>query len=482
MPKKVAAELEIKPEQQQRDYTLNVSDISKKDLKSALSRIDPDCEYDMWYRIGLALHDWCPRRGLKLFDKWSKTSTQYDSKEIYDKWQDFEDNSRHEITVGTIFDYSRNDPSDIFAEEKVSLVLVKKKKRKKMKKGSDIFFDIEDHLTSKRVLMIVNQKSMFETLIVKGMHCVLFGASGVGKTTTVGWIVSKILKQNDEERVIFYSMDTTPQHNVAMFQYYNDMGLDETRVKLRYNATGSQCLEELEYFVDNDANLNNVTIIVDTLKYISSDMNNKKANKEAMHLIKSIQKLGATVISLAHTNKDGDKNSGTAEIEQDGDALIKMTRRVEDGTNYVSFTATGRVRYHFEPMTLVYDPKGKGIDYLRSSLDTMRVASEFDTAATVNEDKFTQKLEQAEINAMGKELKDKPYIISMKFVIDELNNDKVTQAWQSMVEVKCMESTGLGRNTVRRILTEYQQKHWRFDMIKRESDNRPMKRYETIHE
>jgi hypothetical protein len=72
-------------------------------------------------------------------------------------------------------------------------------------------------------------------------------------------------------------------------------------------------------------------------------VNNKNANKKAMHFIKDVCKLGATFISLGHTNKDGKKQSGTAEIEQDSDALLQIDSAgsIEDDSKIISTIQKG---------------------------------------------------------------------------------------------------------------------------------------------
>lgn len=76
--------------------------------------------------------------------------------------------------------------------------------------------------------------------------------------------------------------------------------------------------------------------ILDTFKFLSADVNHKNATKDAMHLIKEVCKLGATFISLGHTNKDGEKFSGTAEIEQDSDGVLRIDGIDEaDNKNYI---------------------------------------------------------------------------------------------------------------------------------------------------
>ena len=93
------------------------------------------------------------------------------------------------------------------------------------------------------------------------------------------------------------------------------------------------------------ARLDNVIVVLDTLKFLTSDINNKNANKEAMHYIKSLCKLGAAWVSIGHTNKDGRRESGTAEIEQDSDGLLRIDSIIDGGKGIATIKKGGRCRW-----------------------------------------------------------------------------------------------------------------------------------------
>ena len=62
----------------------------KSEIVKALNKIDVNTSsYMDWFTIGMALYDYCPKRGLKLFKRWSKDYNDYDEYEINDKWNSF---------------------------------------------------------------------------------------------------------------------------------------------------------------------------------------------------------------------------------------------------------------------------------------------------------------------------------------------------------------------------------------------------------
>ena len=69
---------------------------------SALNSIDPDCSYEDWVRIGMALKSWDAEKGLELWDNWSSGGDKYKTGECESKWSTFKEDGG--ITVGTLFD------------------------------------------------------------------------------------------------------------------------------------------------------------------------------------------------------------------------------------------------------------------------------------------------------------------------------------------------------------------------------------------
>jgi Primase C terminal 2 (PriCT-2) len=72
-------------------------------IRAALAVIPSD-DYDVWYRIGAAIHDALGDAGYEVFDEWSQTSSKYNEHECIEKWDRCQTIST--IRVETIFWYA----------------------------------------------------------------------------------------------------------------------------------------------------------------------------------------------------------------------------------------------------------------------------------------------------------------------------------------------------------------------------------------
>ncbi|MBZ0271376.1 PriCT-2 domain-containing protein [bacterium] len=74
-------------------------------VHAALDHVSPDCSYDDWVRIGMALHHWDARAGLAIWDAWSARGEKYVEGEPSLKWDGF--SSGGGVTLGTLFDMAK---------------------------------------------------------------------------------------------------------------------------------------------------------------------------------------------------------------------------------------------------------------------------------------------------------------------------------------------------------------------------------------
>lgn len=72
------------------------------DVESMLNKLDPNCDYETWIKIGMGCHTWHKEKGFVLWDKWSQGGISYDADVCRKKWTDFNRNSKGEVTLGTI--------------------------------------------------------------------------------------------------------------------------------------------------------------------------------------------------------------------------------------------------------------------------------------------------------------------------------------------------------------------------------------------
>ena len=71
----------------------------KKEILDILNKINPDCDYQDWITVGMALCNWNKDIGCEIWDQWSKNGSKYKAKECFKKWNTFKTAG---ITIGTL--------------------------------------------------------------------------------------------------------------------------------------------------------------------------------------------------------------------------------------------------------------------------------------------------------------------------------------------------------------------------------------------
>jgi energy-coupling factor transporter ATP-binding protein EcfA2 len=213
-------------------------------------------------------------------------------------------------------------------------------------------------------------------LIPSGFHIVLYGAAGSGKTTVILYLCAQIAIHYHDVEIYYLYLDG--QLNMAAG--YEEL-LEEENLLDRYNiiteGNADEMLSEIEALVEEEGTVpENLVIVLDTLKFLNRSILNKDANAKVMHRIKALTNKGVTFITLHHTNKDGENFAGTAEIEQDSDALLKIetTDAEEEHMKISTIKAGGRVRFFFQPQSFRFkqgDPTS--VEMLERPVDTERL-------------------------------------------------------------------------------------------------------------
>lgn len=89
---------------------------------SMLNKLDPSMPHDDWVRVGMALHDWDPSKGLELWEKWSIEGKNYDEGETEKRWGSFK--TDHGVTLRTI-NYMVKEVSYDETQEKINTLIEK---------------------------------------------------------------------------------------------------------------------------------------------------------------------------------------------------------------------------------------------------------------------------------------------------------------------------------------------------------------------
>jgi len=80
-------------------------DVSGSEVVEMLSCIDPDLEYDVWVKLGMAIHETMNGEGFRIWDEWSAAGSKYDASEMESKWFSF-GKSPSPVGLGTLLYYA----------------------------------------------------------------------------------------------------------------------------------------------------------------------------------------------------------------------------------------------------------------------------------------------------------------------------------------------------------------------------------------
>lgn len=473
------------------------SDIPKDEIKKMLSRVDPDCSYAEWLQVGFALYDWCPKKGLKMFDKWSKKSDKYDGT-TEDKWDDFSKNASGEVSIGTLVHMAMGEKQpevdELFKSEvgsvkpKKSLTKKEKKKLKKekeKKKAEFSLLDIEGVMNDEELARQANEVSLSEGLLAEGYHTILYGESGSNKTTVSAWAVTETLKEFPNKICQFWAFDSDRIHNNAIYEYTKEQEVVDRLLFI----TGKNSDYFKEYYDEArelEQDLSDLIIVIDTYKFVTADVNNKNANKTVLHEIKKLQTLGATILTLAHSNKDGVKFSGTAELSQDSDGMLLIKREKDETTGDITTTIKpdGRVRFGVPSggITLMSNGNGVvGMQYHKKILDSLtRIENKFDS--TANEDIFDEvekKKKDLDVKQRLNEVADKKYLDLLVDIIKHLKKKKHIKPLKSTIKAEA-KSEGMPDRKIDSLLLEYTGIYWTSERYTRKGGGTETRLYKLI--
>lgn len=101
-------ELLKKPDKHRAEYNGVSIDVSEQDIAEMLSFINPDCDHEAWYRIGMAVHHATGGAGFHLWDSWSNGGTKYPGRSALERrWHSF-GKSANPVTLGTLMHYAEH--------------------------------------------------------------------------------------------------------------------------------------------------------------------------------------------------------------------------------------------------------------------------------------------------------------------------------------------------------------------------------------
>lgn len=95
-----------KPDRYRAQTSSGMMDVSYQDLADMVDHIkNDDVDYEVWIRIGMAIHHTLSGDGFEIWDNWSKKSDKYDSTFMLTKWHSFGKSSLS-VGLGTLIHYA----------------------------------------------------------------------------------------------------------------------------------------------------------------------------------------------------------------------------------------------------------------------------------------------------------------------------------------------------------------------------------------
>lgn len=104
VPDKLLEMLRV-PERHRADMGGKTVDVAPTDLEEMLSHVRDFDDYEVWVKIGMALHHATGGSAFALWDRWSQQSAKYASNEMSHKWHSF-GRSANPVTLGTLVHYA----------------------------------------------------------------------------------------------------------------------------------------------------------------------------------------------------------------------------------------------------------------------------------------------------------------------------------------------------------------------------------------
>ena len=305
-----------------------------RQLGAMLDQLSPDCGYEDWIRIGMAIfHETNgSAEGRDLFDKWSSGGKSYKGQnEIEAKWRSFKVGQKNPVTVGTLIKMVKDNggtgyedfkvvPFEVVKEVKatpktcaagtptdlpkvkpmVTAVIAAVTQDRKTDNPLDKFSlrGMSDELEKS----VVASVPLLGEVALLGQATVFFAAPNTGKTLIALSLIIDAIKEGrvDPTNVYYLNMDDSGQgllEKLRMAEEYNFHMLAEGH----RDFTARAFLNIVREMTEQDQALG-VVIILDTLKKFV-DLMDKGKTSAFTNVIRPFVSKGGTVIALAHTNK-----------------------------------------------------------------------------------------------------------------------------------------------------------------------------------
>ncbi len=312
-------------------------------LKALLDNISPDCGYDDWVQVLMAIcHETSGSSdGLKLADDWSSQGKQYKGRrEVEAKWRSFEPKVANPVTIHTLFkrvDENGGDWMSIVAavesplEDGETIVIYPDDMSPETVKPEGTLFDKFSltGLSGQLEKDAIDQVPVLGQIALLGQLTVLYAEGNTGKTLfTLKLLTESIQAERiDPAKVYYLNMDDNSHGLVEKLKIAEEFGFHMLAEGYR-GFTAKAFLDSIRTLIKNDQ-ARGMVVVLDTLKKFVDLMKNSDC-RDFNVVLRQFSSKGGTVIALAHTNKNKAKDgrpiySGTSAMKDDFDCVYMLS-------------------------------------------------------------------------------------------------------------------------------------------------------------
>lgn len=317
-----------------------------------LAYIDPDCGYDDWLHVLMAIFNATggSDSGLELADGWSKKGESYEGrKQVEAKWRSFSLEVSNPVTVGTLITRARAggahvaaimQPFEPFKTVVVqpSAIVVQKAKADPFAKYSLLGQSEKYEALAKAATPLLGEVCLL------GEATVFYAKHNVGKTLLCFHLIMEAVKQGriSAGNVKYVNADDSSAGLATKLRIMDEIGVN-TLVPGQSNFKIVELPEVLREAVE-EGTARDTFVVLDTLKK-SVDLMNKRESSVFGNVCREFVSAGGTLLALAHVNKNKIEgkavHAGTTDILDDFDAgyiLDELTLGGRPGEKVVEFT------------------------------------------------------------------------------------------------------------------------------------------------
>lgn len=317
---------------------------SLSEIRAMLEHINPDCCYSDWVNVLMAIFHESKgfKEGFEIANSWSSKGKKYKGiEDLRRKWISFRTDVNSPITIATLrkmVSDSGRDWMEICWSVGTQFVDLGRDTEIISPDGQLVDNKYEDDNPLKRFSLlgksseieknVVAEVSILGRLALQGQLTVFYAAPNTGKTLiTLSLLIDSIQNERvNPEQVYYLNMDDNTAGLLEKLRIAEEYKFHVLTEGYRdFNA--KQFLNHITEMIDRDRS-SGVIIILDTLKKFVNLMDKVQSAGFSRVIRKFVMK-GGTLIALAHTNKNPDRDGnpvcgGTSDILDDFDCAYTI--------------------------------------------------------------------------------------------------------------------------------------------------------------